>query len=244
MSHIQSLKQDGVLTITINRLNKKNALTLQMYHQMATLLLEAQDDVETKVVVLTGGPDCFSAGNDLHDFISAGVLDDEHPVVNFLQVIAAFNKPIIAGVAGFAVGVGTTMLLHCDLIYSAEDTTFQLPFVQLGLCPEGCSSLLLPNIMGYHRAAELLMFGEPFSAQSAKEYGLVNAVIADKPIDEYAIERARLLAKMPSESVMATKRLLKAEHEHVMEVMDNEIIEFGRLLHSDVCQNIIKKIIA
>lgn len=243
MSHIQSVIDKQVMRITIARLDKKNALTLEMYHQLAVLLLSAKDDPEVSVVTLTGGPDCFSAGNDLHDFVSAGVLDDEHPVVNFLQVIATFDKPIIAGVAGYAVGIGTTMLLHCDLIYAAPDARFQLPFVQLGLCPEGASSYILPKIMGYHKAAELLLFGEMFDAQAALEFGLVNRIVHEFPIDQFIEQRALQLAQLPQASVLQTKRLLKGDKDSMLESMDNEIVEFGRLLHSDTCQQIIKKLL-
>jgi enoyl-CoA hydratase/carnithine racemase len=243
MSHIQSNTEDKVLAITINRPDKKNALTLEMYRQLSTLLKNAAEDNNIHVVSICGDESCFSAGNDLGDFVSAGLLDESHPVVQFLQVIAAFKKPIIAGVAGYAVGIGTTMLMHCDVVYARENAKFQLPFVQLGLCPEAASSLILPNLMGYHKAAELLMFGDKISADKALENGMINAIISDQPINSYVSRRAQQLSALPFESVLETKRLLKANHEQVMTVMDNEIEVFGRLLHSDVCQGIIKSIL-
>ena len=243
MSHIQSGVEDKVLVITINRPDKKNALTLQMYRELSELFKTADADNNIHVVTICGSEDCFSAGNDLHDFVSAGLLDDSHPVVQFLQIIAAFKKPIIAGVAGYAVGIGTTMLMHCDVVYASDNAIFQLPFVQLGLCPEAASSLILPNLMGYHKAAELLMFGDKISADKALENGMINAIITDQPINSYVSRRAQQLAALPFESVLETKRLLKANYQQVMEVMDNEIEAFGRLLHSDVCQGIIKSIL-
>jgi enoyl-CoA hydratase/carnithine racemase len=181
---------DKVLSITLNRLDKKNALTLQMYRQLSGLLIKAADDEAVGVVTITGGESCFSAGNDLHDFLSAGLLDDNHPVVQFLQIIAAFKKPLIAGVSGYAVGIGTTLLMHCDLVYATEQAIFQLPFVQLGLCPEGASSLILPNLMGYHKAAELLLFGEPFGPAKALECSMINDIIRDQPITQFIAQRA------------------------------------------------------
>lgn len=242
-SAILSQVTDKVLAITLNRIDKKNALTLQMYRQLCALLIDAGRNDAIRVVTISGGQDCFSAGNDLHDFLSAGLLDDDHPVVQFLQVIAAFEKPLIAGVSGYAVGIGTTMLMHCDLVYATDAAIFQLPFAQLGLCPEGASSLLLPNLMGYHKAAELLMFGEPFGPDTALAFGMINAVVNDQPIIAYIAKRAAQLAKLPSESIRETKRLLKLNHGEVVQRMDQEIVAFGRLLHSDACQAMIKKVL-
>jgi enoyl-CoA hydratase/carnithine racemase len=240
MSHIQSVLTDKVLSITINRLDKKNALTLQMYADLGNILLDAAGNDNVHVVTLTGGEDCFSAGNDLHDFVCAGPLNDQHPVVQFLKIISTFEKPIIAGVAGHAVGIGTTLLMHCDMVYARDTTIFRLPFVNLGLCPEGGSSLLLPNLTGYHKAAELLMFGESFGAVQAFEFGLVNNIIADKPIVGYICERAAQLAALPYESVMATKRLLKVNQGQLANTLDREIDSFERLLNSTTCQGILK----
>jgi enoyl-CoA hydratase/carnithine racemase len=243
MSHIESAVKGNIFEITINRPDKKNALTLQMYQQLAQSLKEANVNDDIHVVTITGGESCFSSGNDLADFVSAGLLDDSHPVVQFLKTIAAFKKPIIAGVSGYAVGIGTTLLMHCDLVYALDSAVFQLPFVPLGLCPEAASSLILPNLMGYHKAAELLMFGEKFSAQKALENGMINAIIKDQLIADYIQGRAERLAALPQESVIETKRLLKGNHEQVMAVMGKEIVSFGRLLQGAVCQGIIKSFI-
>ena len=239
MSHVLSTIDGAVMAITLNREDKKNALTLAMYSRLSECLLAAEQDDAIKVITLTGSETCFSAGNDLADFVNAGVLDDDHPVVRFLQIISTVKKPIIAGVAGHAVGIGTTMLMHCDLVYAAQNATFQLPFVPLGLCPEAASSLILPNLMGYHRAAELLLFGEPFDADHALQCGMINKVLNTGEVTAHVGARARQLSKLPHESVLETKRLLKENHDHVMAVMDEEIISFGRLLHSETCQAII-----
>ncbi|MFT4927906.1 MAG: enoyl-CoA hydratase/carnithine racemase [Phenylobacterium sp.] len=242
-SHVLSQVTNKVLAITFNRPDKKHALTLQMYRQLATLLIDAGGNDEISVVTITGGQDCFSAGNDLRDFLSAGLLDDAHPVVQFLQVIAAFEKPIIAGVSGYAVGIGTTLLMHCDLVYATDAAKFRLPFVPLGLCPEGGSSLILPGMMGHQKAAELLMFGEFFSPATALGCGLINDIINDQPIEQYIAGRAEQLSQLPTESVLETKRLLKHNHTQVIETIDEEIIAFSRLMHSDECQAIIKKVL-
>lgn len=243
MEHITSCIDGRVLAITIDRPEKKNALTLAMYSRLAELLNEAQLNNDIHVVTICGSNGCFSAGNDLHDFLSAGKLDENHPVVNFLLVISSFKKPIIAGVSGYAVGIGTTMLMHCDLVYAAPDAQFQLPFVHLGLCPEAASSLILPNLMGYHKAAELLMFGDMFGADKAHQCGMINDVVRDNPINDYVAKRAAHLAKLPFESVLETKRLLKANGNQVLDTMKKEINVFDRLLHGPDCQRIIKKMV-
>ena len=179
MSHPNILvdSKDGVVTIEISRREKKNAITSDMYRAMSAALSRARDDSHARVVVLRGQEDMFTAGNDLADFLQRKV-GDPSAAIPFLHLIAGFEKPIVAAVAGNAVGIGTTMLLHCDLVYAADNTRFQLPFVNLALCPEGGSSLLLPRVAGYQRAAELLMLGEPFDATTAREAGFVNRVLA------------------------------------------------------------------
>ncbi len=165
---ILSNREGGILTLTFHRLDKKNAITRAMYTAMAEALEAAAADDTVRVAVIQGDPTCFTAGNDLMDFLSnppdmtPGA--EPAPVVRFLDILRDFPKPLIAAVAGPAVGIGTTLLLHCDLVYAVDNAGFSLPFVNLGLCPEAGSSLLLPQIVGYQRAAEKLLFGEPFSA--------------------------------------------------------------------------------
>jgi enoyl-CoA hydratase/carnithine racemase len=159
----------GITTITLNRVEKKNSFTQSMYATCADALDAARDDAAVRVVVFQGDATVFSAGNDIGDFLGAPPKTQDAPVFRFLRALAAFPKPIIAAVCGPAVGIGTTMLFHCDLVYAGDNAAFSMPFVNLGLCPEAASSLLVPQMMGYHRAAEALLMGEPFMAEAALE---------------------------------------------------------------------------
>ncbi|MBM3392892.1 MAG: enoyl-CoA hydratase [Alphaproteobacteria bacterium] len=199
----------GVLRIEMRRPEKKNALTGPMYAAMADALERAAREDAVRVVLIHGQPEMFTAGNDLGDFLNGPTDDPDRPVFRFLRNIAAAEKPLVAAVSGNAVGVGTTMLLHCDLVYAGENARFQLPFVNLALCPEAASSLLLPRLVGHPRAAELLFFGEPFGATEAHEIGLANAVLPDAGVLAHALERAQKLATLPAASLRETKRLLK-----------------------------------
>jgi enoyl-CoA hydratase/carnithine racemase len=176
MSDILSHTEAGVMTITFNRVDKKNSITADMYGAMADALQAAAADAAVRVVVFQGHETIFSAGNDIGDFPEQAAAGQDSPVFRFLHGIAAFPKPLIAAVCGPAVGVGTTMLFHCDLVYAGDNAAFSMPFVNLGLCPEAASSLLVPQMLGYHRAAEALLMGEPFMAEAALEVGLVNRV--------------------------------------------------------------------
>lgn len=207
---IETNCQRGVFRIGIHRPEKKNALTLEMYQAMASALTQAEDDPSVRVILLHGTADCFTSGNDLQDFLANPPSGPESPVFRFLTAISQAKKPIVAAVNGPAIGIGTTLLLHCDLIYAGDKARFQLPFVNLGLCPEAASSILLPRLMGYPRAAELLMLGESFDASRALELGLVNAVFPEAKLFRHAIAQAQKLAEKPSASVRLTKQLLKA----------------------------------
>src|SRR5262249_22274086 len=157
------------------RPEKKNALTGEMYLAMNEGLRQADTDADVRVVLITGTEDCFTAGNDLVDFANAKP-GETSPAILYLRTLAATKKPVVAAVSGIAVGIGTTMLLHCDLVYADSRARFQLPFVNLGLCPEAGSSVMLPGLVGHRKAAALLFFGEPFNAETARELGLVNEV--------------------------------------------------------------------
>jgi enoyl-CoA hydratase/carnithine racemase len=202
-----------VLRLQINRPEKRNALTLGMYEQMTSALQEADRDPRVRVVLIHGQPDSFSSGNDLQDFKQSPPVGDDSPVGRFITAISSARKPLVAAVAGPAVGIGTTMLLHCDFVYAAENTRFQLPFVNLALLPEAGSSLLLPMQIGYLRAAELLMLGEPFSAAKALQYGLVTEVSADGPAALKAAQAAAAkLAAKPPAALHLVKMLMKRPH--------------------------------
>ncbi|MEM1118568.1 MAG: enoyl-CoA hydratase, partial [Bacteroidota bacterium] len=199
---------DGVLHLALDRPEKKNALTRAMYAALADALTEAAEDAAVRVVVLSGRGGVFTAGNDLGDFMMDPPTGPDSPVFRFLSAAVGFPKPLVAAVEGPAIGIGTTVLLHCDLAYAAPGALFKMPFVDLGLVPEAASSLLLPRLAGSLRAAELLLFGEGFSAETAREIGLVNAVV-DGNVTEHTLERARTLAAKPPAAVRQTKALLR-----------------------------------
>lgn len=208
-AHVVTAVEDRVARIELARPEKKNALTAEMYAALARALAAAESDGAVRAVLIHGAPGCFCAGNDLSDFLErpAGA---ESPVVEFLSRISKATKPIVAAVAGPAVGIGTTMLLHCDLVYAAPSARFQLPFVSLGLVPEAASSLLLPMVAGYQRAAELLLLGEPFGVEKAMAAGFVTEAVGEAELTQRARAAARSLAMLPPESVRLTKRLMKA----------------------------------
>lgn len=222
--------QDRIATIRINRPDKKNALTRAMYIAMTDAIRSAGEDPRVRVILLAGSDDCFTAGNDIADFASAK--PGEAPVaIEYLRTLAQASKPVIAAVSGVAIGIGTTMLLHCDLVYATDNVRFQLPFVNLGLCPEAGSSLILPVMMGFHRAAELLLFGEPFGADVACQLGLVNRIIPRHELISTSMERARQLAEKPPGSLKATRMLLKSgARDAIAHAMERETEQFAALL--------------
>ncbi|HEX5792249.1 MAG TPA: enoyl-CoA hydratase [Rheinheimera sp.] len=237
MSDIMLQLQDGVLHLRLNRPAKKNALSQQMYRELNLALQQAALDDSIRVVLLQGTDDCFSAGNDLQDFLAAGELNRQHPTVQFLYQLAQFPKPVVAAVAGLAIGIGTTALLHCDLVYAADTARFQLPFTQLGLCPEAGSSLLLPRLLGYQRAAQYLLLGEAFGAAEALQMGLVNQLVADTELTALALQNARQLAALPADAVQSSKALLKAALlSQVNDTINAELVQFQRLLNGGDCQ--------
>ncbi|MFZ1642795.1 MAG: enoyl-CoA hydratase [Candidatus Contendobacter sp.] len=227
-------REDGVLRVCIQRPDKKNALTLAMYAALTAALDEAARDSTIRVVVLTGGGDSFTSGNDIADFLAAPPNSQDSPVFQFLAALRQFEKPLVAAVNGMAVGIGVTLLLHCDLVYVRAGATLLMPFVNLGLCPEAGSSLLLPRLIGYPRAAELLLLGEPFGAEQALEWGLINGIGADADATlELALARARRLARQPAAAVRLAKKLLKrGEAEAVRETIAVESQHFINLLGS------------
>jgi enoyl-CoA hydratase/carnithine racemase len=230
MSDILTHTDAGVMTITFNRLDKKNSITSSMYAAMADAVAQAATDPALRVVLFQGHESIFSAGNDIGDFLNQPPSTQESPVFRFLRGIATFEKPLLAAVAGPAVGIGTTMLFHCDLVYAGDNAAFSMPFVNLGLCPEAASSLLAPRMFGYHRAAEALLMGEPFFAEAAQEVGLVNRVVPPTEVNGYAQAQARKLAAKPLSSLIATKRLMKGDTQAVLQKMDEEGQSFGRML--------------
>ena len=230
--HILVDSQSGILRIQMNRPEKKNALTFAMYQKMADALIRADQDDSVRVIFLTGTENCFCAGNDLIDFKNVS-LGKERPSNPFVPAISGAKKPIVAAVSGVAIGIGTTMLLHCDLVYAGAKAVFHLPFVNLGLCPELGSSILLPLLMGHQRAAELLLLGAPFGAETARAVGIVNLVCPEEELMATALDNARKLAAQPSASVRLTKALLKRGREAVVKAaIEEEADQFAKRLLS------------
>jgi len=224
--------EENVACIEIARPERKNAITAEMYGQLAEAFTAAASDDAVRAVVLRGAPTVFCAGNDVHDFLqrphSAG-----GAAPRFMKALADMEKPVIAAVNGAAVGIGTTLLMHCDLVYAADDAMFSMPFVSLGICPEFGSSLLVPLAAGYHKAAEKLLYGEPISAEEALEMGLVNRLLPPAEVVEYAMHQAQRFRALPPGAVCETKRLLKSGWRAAVELaMDEEFRTFRRLLDS------------
>jgi len=226
-------KANGILTITFNRPDKKNAITAAMYQIIADALKDAESDAGVRVILITGQQEIFTAGNDLDDFLQNPPQSVESPVYQFIQALIHATKPVVAAVAGPAVGIGTTLLLHCDLVYAAENARFSMPFAKLGLCPEFSSSLVLPQIAGYQRAAEKLMLGEAFSAQEACAMGFVNKVLPTAELLAFAQAQADKLVALPASSLRATKHLMKSKKTADIEAqIEEESILFGEMLVS------------
>jgi enoyl-CoA hydratase/carnithine racemase len=232
MSEILTMLDSQVLSISLNRAEKMNALTRGMYHQLAQELNAADQEFGIRAVVITSEGDHFTAGNDIADFLEHPPTSDDSTVAAFLSAIHNFSKPLIVAVKGNAVGVGTTMLLHADIVVAGESAKFSVPFTSLGLVPEAGSSFLLPRMIGHHRAAELFFTGDSFDANYAEEIGIVNYVAADPY--EKAHEIAVKIAKQPPQAIINTKALMKANvHDSVAAVMRAEFEIFALALQSD-----------
>ncbi|MCE9671686.1 enoyl-CoA hydratase [Myxococcus stipitatus] len=230
-------REAGVLTLTFNRPEKKNAFTHAMYEAATQALKQAEGDAEARVVLLTGAGSVFTAGNDIGDFMEHPPAGEDSAVFRFLKALVDAPMPVLAAVDGPAVGIGTTMLLHCDYVVATERARFHMPFVQLGLCAEGASSMLLPRVAGYALASELLLFGEPFDAATALRAGIINKVVPDTSLHEVAAERARTLASRPAEAVRVTKRLIREPlRQRTHQVLATEGSEFIQRLGSTEAQ--------
>lgn len=229
--HIQASLDNRVLTIRFNRADKKNAITQAMYTKIADTLLAARDNPEVRCVLIAGQPECFCSGNDLVDFLNSPAGDENSPVLRFMRALADFNKPVVAAVSGIAVGVGVTLMLHCDLVYCGEQTKLSLPFVSLGICPEFSATYVLPRLMGHQRASELVFCG-PFDAKKALDYGLVNALAPNAEVEALARKQAGMLAQMPPNAVRTSRMLMKHwRHDLVMESIPHEAQYFMSMLN-------------
>jgi len=225
--------RDWVMSIVFDRPDKKNAITAAMYQSIADALGAAAGSRDVRAVLLRGNAECFTAGNDLEDFLKNPPHAEDTPVFRFLQALTTFEKPLLAAPCGVAVGVGVTMLLHCDLVYAGDNARLSLPFVQLGLCPEAASSLLLPALAGHQRATEKLLLGEPFGADEARELRLVNRVLPAAEAIGFAHAQAARIAALPPQAVRTTKRLLRqAWRDPIAQQMNAENAAFRQLLTS------------
>lgn len=210
MAQIEVERDGAVLQVSINRPEKKNALTADMYNALSDAVETAEADAGIRVLLLCGKGEAFTAGNDLEDFMRKPWKGQAvPPAVRFIRAVATAKKPIVAAVHGLSVGVGATILLHCDLVYAAADTKFMMPFINLGIVPEAASTVLLPLLVGPQRAAELFLLSAPLSAQRAYEIGLVNAVVAPDALLPTALAIAQQLAERPRGAVLACKDLMK-----------------------------------
>ncbi len=232
MSEILDTQVEGVRYLSFNRPAKMNAITRAMYATLAKALEEAAGDFSVRAVVITSEGDHFSAGNDIRDFMDAPPTSDSSEVARFLGALLNFPKPLIAAVRGNAIGVGTTMLLHCDVVVASPTSKFSMPFAALGLVPEAGSSLLFPALVGYQRAAKIFMTGESFGAEAALAMGLVAAIDGDALGTARAI--ANQISQQPPQAIINTKALLKAgTHDAVAAVMKAEFEIFALALQSD-----------
>ena len=229
---------DGpVRTLRLNRPDKKNALTLAMYETMAASIEDAATKPAVRCLLIAGAPDVFCAGNDLNDFVAmakSGALGT--PIVRFMHALARCEKPLVASVSGAAVGIGTTMLLHCDQVIASNTAMFMTPFVSLGLVPENGSSLIAPRLMGHARAFSLLAMGKPLSAEEAKAAGIVNSVVPVENLDAHALVVAREIAALPPESVLTARRLMRGSVDEVVARIDEETEAFKTRLASPEAQ--------
>ncbi|WP_432696068.1 enoyl-CoA hydratase [Marinobacterium sp. YM272] len=233
---------DGVLYLTLERPEKKNALTQSMYQTLTQTLAAADEDPEVRVIHLTGSGDSFCAGNDIADFIAAGQSDyRDLPGLHFLQQLHRQRKPVVVAVNGIAVGIGVTLLLHCDIAYAVESARFRLPFVDLGVVPEGGSSQILPQMLGHRKAAELLLACEPFDAGEAERYGIINHSYPAEQLLSKSREMALKLAAKPAVALQQAKQMLKANTGKPLdEVLPAEVALFMERLGSEETQKILR----
>ena len=236
---ILTTEKQGVFTITLNRIDKKNALTNEMYLQLCRHFAYAEHTPSIHCLVIQGNENCFCAGNDLHDFLQCST-DGDLAALKFIKVLSEFTKPLVAGVAGAAVGIGTTLLLHCDMVIAATNSKFKLPFTQLGLCPEAGSSLLLTQKVGQNKAFELMVLGKGFNAEQALSFGIANQTCQPEELITLTEVVAQAIANLPVESVMTSRRLIRQGNKLALsQIISDESQEFLRLVNTDECKNIL-----
>jgi enoyl-CoA hydratase/carnithine racemase len=230
---IRARTENRIAYVELARLDKKNALTGEMYGQLADAIAAADKDAQARVVMLRGAPDCFCAGNDVGDFLKRPPLVEGSPSARFFFAMQELRKPMVAAVGGPAVGIGTTMLLHCDFVYVSDEARLAMPFVSLGLVPEFASSLVLPQLMGHRRAAEKLLLGDPFTAEQAVECGIASAVLPAAEVVNHARRIAERFNSLPPGAVRQAKRLLREpQHEQILQTIRSEAQIFADRLRS------------
>jgi enoyl-CoA hydratase/carnithine racemase len=230
---IRTATSNGVLTLEIARPEKKNALTFAMYEAMTQALNSAQADNTVRAVLITGQPAAFTAGNDLQDFLQQPPFAEDSPVLQFMYAVLSVEKPIVAAVTGVAVGIGVTMLLHCDFVFVSEDAQLSTPFVTLGLVPEFASSTVLPRLMGHVKAAEVLLLGKVFSGADAVKFGIANAALPTTEVVAHARRVAERFSELPAGAVRDAKRLMReGTKDEVMRAIRSETTVFAERLRS------------
>ena len=241
--NVKVTREGAVLSVTLARADKKNALTGAMYQALMDAFDEADGDSAIRVILLSGEGGNFTAGNDINDFLSGGSFED-FPALRFIRRLTICDTPIVAAVQGNAIGVGTTMLFHCDLVYATADARMQMPFVNLALVPEAASSILVPRLVGPQKAAELLMLGEAMDGVEAHRAGLVNAIVDADKLHGHAMERAQLLASKPRNAVANTRRLIRGDRDELLARIDLEAQEFNKALHSQEAREVFMAFLA
>lgn len=231
--NVKITRDGAVLCVTFDRSEKKNALNRAMYMAATEALRQADSDPSIGAVVFAGSGGVFTAGNDIADFLEAPSEQGEFPAFTFIRTLAACETPLVAAIEGIAIGIGATMMLHCDLVYVAPDAIFRLPFVDLGVVPEAASSLLLPRRIGMAKAAEFMLLGEPFDAEAAVRLGLANAIVPACELYGFAIERAARLSAKPRAAIAATRRLVRGEVPEILARIEEEARLFSAAMRSD-----------
>jgi len=236
MSDVLISRDGGVMVLTLARPHKKNALTGAMYETLIAAFRIAQQDEEVGVLLLRGSSGVFTAGNDIGDFIATAQSPQTMPAYRFVEALARLDKPLVAAIEGPAIGIGTTLLLHCALAFAAPNAQFKMPFVDLGLVPEAGASALLPQRIGMVRAAELLLLGESFSAQRALDLGLINAIIPVQALENHAARQAAALAAKPRNAMLAAHRLMRGDRTPLLAIIRDEAEAFAAALQSSEAQ--------
>jgi len=244
--HVTVTDDDAIRVIALRRPEKKNALTQAMYLAMSDAIDRAQSDASIRCIVIAGSAGVFTAGNDLEDFMKAGAGDTARPsaAIQFLHSLAHNTKPLVAAVDGIAIGIGTTLLFHCDYVVASTGASFSTPFINLGLVPEGGSSLLVPRATGHHRAFAMLVMGRPVSAEDGRNAGFVNAVVAPGEADAEARKVAREICALPAEAVAISRKLLRPSPDDLIQRIDHESKLFGERMMSAEAMSAFKRFFA